>query len=396
MIGESVNTPAAPIGHNSRRADIERTARSLSKPDELRAALLARENGTASAKQKILNHALVCPDVKDSEYRVMSLEMKFAGPNGCFLDPQNGAAILGRSLSAYERAIKGLETKKWCDRQRRFNSTSVRTYEVPGEILRASEELATLLDLESESANLPFQSTESANSPFHSNESANLPIQSGSESANSPERIRKFADLIPSSLIPLERERDLDPHRVHQIDAGGDLLAALPPRDREGLVEVSGTAIRAPGITIPLSLIDSSARSFKMELELAREIAKGIVEGWIANGIRPKNPPAQITAALKQYRPTASRAPKLPKSEYTDDFNHFWELYPRKEGKGEAFKSWDRLPIEQRRRVYAALKRQLPYLKDRARQEGNLCPHAATWLNQKRFDDEPKATRTTI
>jgi hypothetical protein len=148
---------AAPIGHNSRRADIERTARSLSKPDALRTALLARENGTASPKQKILNHALVCPDVTDSEYRVMSLEMKFAGPKGagCFIDPQNGAAILDRSLSAYERAIKGLETKKWCDRQRRFNSTSVRTYEVPGEILRASEELATLLDLESESANSP-------------------------------------------------------------------------------------------------------------------------------------------------------------------------------------------------------------------------------------------------
>ncbi len=184
---------------------------------------------------------------------------------------------------------------------------------------------------------------------------------------------------------------------MHQIDAGGDLLAALPPRDREGIVEVNGTAILAPGITIPFSLIDASARSFKIEPELAREIAKGIIEGWIANGIRPENPPAQITAALKQYRPTASRAPKVPIPVYTDDFNHFWELYPRKEGKGNAADVWSKLTLEQKRKAYASLKKQLSYLKSKmSLPEGNMCPHAATWLRQGRFDDEPKMQRTTI
>jgi hypothetical protein len=102
-----------------------------------------------------------------------------------------------------------------------------------------------------------------------------------------------------------------------------------------------------------------------------------------------------MTAALRQYKP-ASRAPKVPKPEYTEEFGFFWELYPRKEGKGEAFKSWEKLTIDQKRRAYAALKKQILYLKSRAAEKGNLCPHAATWLNQSRFDDDPKTARTTI
>jgi hypothetical protein len=194
-----------------------------------------------------------------------------------------------------------------------------------------------------------------------------------------------------------ERGGDLDPQILPQTAAGGDLFAALPPREHAGVVEVNGTAIRAPGIVIPFSLIDASARSFKIEPELAREIAKGTVEGWVENGIKPDNPPAQITAALRQYRPTTGRAPKVPKTEYTHDFNCFWEAYPRKEGKGEAFNAWLKLTLEQKRTAYAALKKQLSYLKSRAtHKDGNMCPHAQTWLRQGRFDDEPKIHRTHI
>ena len=162
----------APVGHNSRRTDIERSA------DELRKALLTRENEGANAKQRILNHALVSPSVTDAEYRILSLELKHADRNGagCFIDPENGAAILGRSLSKYERAIKGLVTKGWCGKKRRFNSTSVRNYAVPEGILRTSAELFELLE----------QERETANPPIHSNETADLPN-------SSKERNGKFA-----------------------------------------------------------------------------------------------------------------------------------------------------------------------------------------------------------
>jgi hypothetical protein len=76
--------------------------------------------------------------------------------------------------------------------------------------------------------------------------------------------------------------------------------------------------------------------------------------------------------------------------EYPYDFEEFWKVYPRREGKALAFKRWQKLNLGQKRRAYVALKRQLEFLTAKTRdRNGNLCPHAATWLNQGRFDDDP-------
>lgn len=73
--------------------------------------------------------------------------------------------------------------------------------------------------------------------------------------------------------------------------------------------------------------------------------------------------------------------------EYQQDFIAFWDAYPKKVGKGGAFISWERqapdLPL-----VLAALawQRQLPdWLKD----AGAYVPNPATYLNQRRWEDEP-------
>jgi len=105
---------------------------------------------------------------------------------------------------------------------------------------------------------------------------------------------------------------------------------------------------------------------------------------------------AELTAAIAAY---AARGGKKPRKaaqavpeEYTDDFEHFWKLYPRPVGKGVAFKSWQRLSMPQKRKAYAALLRQKADLVAKKNSpRGNLCPHPATWINQGRFDDEPEA-----
>lgn len=76
--------------------------------------------------------------------------------------------------------------------------------------------------------------------------------------------------------------------------------------------------------------------------------------------------------------------------EYPHDFEEFWKVYPRREGKALACQSWQRLSLPQKRRAYVALKANLPSLAAKMRERGgNFCPMPATWINQGRFDDEP-------
>jgi len=76
---------------------------------------------------------------------------------------------------------------------------------------------------------------------------------------------------------------------------------------------------------------------------------------------------------------------------YSNDFDIFWEAYPRKVGKMNALKSWKRLKpsLTLRDMIMMALefhKKQEGWNKD----NGKFIPHPATWLNQHRWDDEIK------
>lgn len=75
-------------------------------------------------------------------------------------------------------------------------------------------------------------------------------------------------------------------------------------------------------------------------------------------------------------------------------FDDFWELYPRKEAKGQARKTWEKLvkakiltPTVQKFIVdHLAIRIQ----DDSAWVEGErrFIPHPSTWLNDERWDDE--------
>ena len=77
---------------------------------------------------------------------------------------------------------------------------------------------------------------------------------------------------------------------------------------------------------------------------------------------------------------------------YPDTFEQFWAAYPRKTGKGAAYKAWEKAikhtPIEQIQsavEVYRADPNQ-PL-------DQTLIPMPATWLNQSRWDDGPLPER---
>jgi len=75
-------------------------------------------------------------------------------------------------------------------------------------------------------------------------------------------------------------------------------------------------------------------------------------------------------------------------------FDKFWKLYPRKDGKGKALKSWNELCTQKSkanqrprwREVKNAIRAQI---KTERWQEKEFIPLPATWLNQTRWIDDP-------
>lgn len=89
-----------------------------------------------------------------------------------------------------------------------------------------------------------------------------------------------------------------------------------------------------------------------------------------------------ITQSIEK-KPTVADAPSLV------EFDSFWKLYPRKVGKVKAEKAWAKLKVDADlfNRIgiaLAAWSKSHDWTKD----GGQYIPHAATWLNGKRWEDE--------
>jgi hypothetical protein len=71
-----------------------------------------------------------------------------------------------------------------------------------------------------------------------------------------------------------------------------------------------------------------------------------------------------------------------------DKFESFWKTYPRKQGKGAAEKAWKKAHVNgEFDSLLAALERQK--CSDQWRKDGGqFVPNPATWINQRRWEDE--------
>ena len=83
-------------------------------------------------------------------------------------------------------------------------------------------------------------------------------------------------------------------------------------------------------------------------------------------------------------RPRVDRRPKAD-----TEFDAFWSAYPRKIGKGAARKAWARATDRPHVAAMIANIRAHVDSDQWQRDGGQFIPHPATWLNQKRWDDEP-------
>jgi len=69
------------------------------------------------------------------------------------------------------------------------------------------------------------------------------------------------------------------------------------------------------------------------------------------------------------------------------DFDAFWQLYPRHVGKASALKAWKKAATSEaiKDEIMVALKCQLAGM---LRQDKSFIPHASTWLNGRRWEDD--------
>ena len=68
-------------------------------------------------------------------------------------------------------------------------------------------------------------------------------------------------------------------------------------------------------------------------------------------------------------------------------FEQFWASYPRKVGKLTAKRSWEKLSQENKQKALEAIVEHRKYWVAKGT-DWEFIPHASTWLNQERFEDE--------
>lgn len=76
---------------------------------------------------------------------------------------------------------------------------------------------------------------------------------------------------------------------------------------------------------------------------------------------------------------------------YTSSFLEFWKAYPKKKAKGSALKAWKKLSPSKElfKTIFQAVETQKTW-PDWKKDGGQFIPYPATWLNQRRWEDEPE------
>lgn len=118
--------------------------------------------------------------------------------------------------------------------------------------------------------------------------------------------------------------------------------------------------------------------------EVTREVdgnlpSDGMAEGMASDGSRASAPAFPTRPVPKKQ--------KTPSSADADAaFAEWWKLYPRKVGKQDARRVWDRkIRDTDPTTIIDGLRRYLPLY---AKTEPDFIPHPSTWLHQGRWEDE--------
>jgi len=159
------------------------------------------------------------------------------------------------------------------------------------------------------------------------------------------------------------------------------------------------------------TLVDGVLKNERLEQERGKQEAfrdKQAINGRL--GGRPKNPSLSQTypklkpsvsvsvsgSALSTPLPpeggmeSATKLKPRPRRENKEGFDLFWRAYPRRIGKGAAEQAFQRAEVDVNVMI-AALESHVSS-EDWTKDGGAFIPHPATWLNQRRWEDEMRQT----
>lgn len=117
----------------------------------------------------------------------------------------------------------------------------------------------------------------------------------------------------------------------------------------------------------------------------------GALTSTLTSTSYPLKPPTEefaLSAEAEPSSPSKVRRSKRNSTDYTPDFEGWWAIFPRKDAKVAAFKAWRSLSASDKDAAFAGINRQLPKIEERIAEKGeDGCPHGATWINQRRWED---------
>jgi hypothetical protein len=98
---------------------------------------------------------------------------------------------------------------------------------------------------------------------------------------------------------------------------------------------------------------------------------------------------ARLIVELCKHLMDNKPKPTRTKNEYSDEFQRLWQVYPRKVAIGEAYKVFNRIrPSAEMLETMIKAVQQQARTDQWKKDKGSFIPHLATWLNQKRWNDE--------
>lgn len=187
----------------------------------------------------------------------------------------------------------------------------------------------------------------------------------------------------------------------YRIDAATFLLEVVTtPEEERGkkFYQLALDMVSGKG-TFPYSKqIIAEVKQFKEKKSAAGQ--KGMKNRWLRDNSDITNDNTVITKddsvitrssteAVAETEAVTIQNHKQNHNLINDAFEDFWQAYPKKVGKGDARKSWQKIkPCDQlQQRMAMSLesqKQSVQWLKD----GGKFIPNPSTWLNQQRWEDD--------
>jgi hypothetical protein len=126
-----------------------------------------------------------------------------------------------------------------------------------------------------------------------------------------------------------------------------------------------------------------------IELTRSKPLDAAMVSQWLANGCLGSGSGSGLGLGSGNG-PRASHAASVPPGDSLEletkeaAFEVFWEKWPLKQAKSAARRAWGKIPLAE----YAAISSGLARWKTSDQWKRKVIPHPASWLNEKRWQDE--------